>query len=102
MHNFKKPLEGYIERSNSNSILNVYQSGFRPGHSTFSAAMLVLNEVLNCIDHRNHCAALFKDLSKAFDTVDHPLLIQRLSEMGLGQMSRKWFGSSQKRTWCAF
>jgi hypothetical protein len=81
MRHFKKPIEGYVERPNSNSIVNVYQSGFRPGHSIFSAAMLDLKDVLNCLDHRNHCVALFTDLPKAFDTVDHPLLIQRLSEM---------------------
>jgi hypothetical protein len=67
-------------------MLNVHQSDFRSGHSTVLAAMLVLN-VLNCLDHRNHCAAIFIDLAKAFDTVDHPLLIQRLSEMGLDHLA---------------
>lgn len=57
-------------------MVNVHQSGFRPGHSTVSAATLVL-DVLNCLDHKNHCAALFIDLSKDFDT-DHYIIMQRL------------------------
>jgi hypothetical protein len=64
--------------------LNVHQFGFRPGHSTISAATLVL-DVLNCLNNQNHCAALFVDLSKPFDTVDHYILIQRLTEVGLDQ-----------------
>ena len=48
---------------------------------TVSAATLVLHDVLNCLDHKNHCAALFIDLSEAFDTVDQNTLILRLSEI---------------------
>ena len=55
-------------------IVNVHQSGFRPGHSTISAASLVINDVVNCMDKKQNCAALFIDLAKAFD---HSLLIQR-------------------------
>ena len=61
----------------SKSILNVHQSGFRPGHSTFSAASLVLNDGVNCLDRKKQCAALFIDLSKAFNTVDRSLHIQK-------------------------
>jgi hypothetical protein len=43
------------------------------------------------LDHKNHCAALFIELSKDFDTVDHHTLIQRLTEIGLNQASCKWF-----------
>jgi hypothetical protein len=67
------------------------QSGFRPGHRSVSATKLVLDDVLNCLDHKKYCAALCIDLSKAFDTVDHSLLIQKLSEMGPDMESCKWF-----------
>jgi hypothetical protein len=60
-------------------ILNVHQSGFIPSH-----------DVVNCMDKRQHCAALFIDLSNAFDTVDHSLLIQRLSSIGLDQAACNW------------
>ena len=50
-----------------------------------SAASLVtcINDVGNRMDKRQHCAGLFIDLSKASDTVDHSLLIVRLSSIGL-------------------
>lgn len=60
-------------------ILN--QLGFRPGHSTISTAYLVIHYVVNCMDKRQHYAALFIDLSKAFDTVDHSLLMQGFPQL---------------------
>ena len=55
-----------------------------------SAASLVINYVVNCMDKRQHCAPLFIDLPKAFDT-DHSLLIQRLPPIGLDQAACNWF-----------
>ena len=79
----------------------MYQSGIRPGPHTVSVTTLFLNCKLNCLDNSNHCAAIFIDLSKAFDTLDHPLLIQRLSEIGIDQVSCKWFGNYlSDRTQC--
>lgn len=43
------------------------------------------------MDKKQHCAALFIDLSKAFDTLDHSLLIQRFSAIGLDQAACNWF-----------
>ena len=73
--------------------MSTSQSGLRPGHSTVSAATLVLEDVLYCFENTNHCAALFIDLSKAFDMVDHFLLLQRLSEIGLDQASCNWLNN---------
>lgn len=56
-------------------IINVHQSGLRPGHSTISAVSMVIHYVLNCMDKRQHCAALFFDLPKAIVTVDLSLQI---------------------------
>lgn len=71
-------------------ILKAYQSGFRPGHSTTSAATQV-DDIISGIDKKKHCAALFIDLSKAFDTVDHLLLLNRLSSIGLDLAACRWF-----------
>jgi hypothetical protein len=60
------------------------------GHSTIAVASLVPNYVVNCMYKRQHCASLFIDLLKAFDTVDHSLLIQRLSSIGLDQAPCIW------------
>lgn len=47
------------------------------------AALKVINDVIEALDNKQHCAALFIDLSKAFDTVDHTLAKQRLVPVGL-------------------
>ena len=59
-------------------ILNVHQSGFRTGHSTISAASLLINDIVSSLDKKCHCAALYIDLLKAFDTVDHKLLTETI------------------------
>ena len=76
-----------------NCILNVNQSGFRPGHSTTTAATLVVNDIVNALDAKKSCASLFIDLSKTFDTVDHSVLQKKLSRIGLGYTACLWFQS---------
>lgn len=51
----------------SNNILSL-QSGFRKQHSTITAALKVLNDLIEAMDSKKYCVALFIDLSKAFDT----------------------------------
>ena len=70
------------------AILNVFQSGFRPGHSTVSAAARVLNDIASALDSKQDCAALFIDLTKAFD---HSRLLQRLHAIGFDVKSLNWF-----------
>ncbi len=76
-----------------NNILIEFQSGFRSGHSTITAAMLTTNDIITCLDNKQYCAALFVDLSKAFDSVDHKILLQRLSCLGFSKMSLHWFNN---------
>lgn len=70
------------EQLKKNCILSCTQSGFRQGHSTITAVTSVTNDIVNVLDNKKSCAALFIDLSKAFDTVDHHLLLQRLQNIG--------------------
>ena len=74
-----------------NAILSPHQSGFRPKHSTISAVTLVTNDIISGLDKKKHCAALFIDLSKAFDTVDHPLLLQALAKIGFDKKACAFF-----------
>uniref|UniRef100_A0A669EJS2 Reverse transcriptase domain-containing protein n=1 Tax=Oreochromis niloticus TaxID=8128 RepID=A0A669EJS2_ORENI len=75
----------------SKEILSKLQSGFRKQHSAVTAATKVINDILVALDKKQHCASLFIDLSKAFDTVDHAILKQRLLLLGLSRHVVSWF-----------
>ena len=63
-----------IEFINQNNILNANQCGIRKGFSTESAIIQFINNVHNGLNKRNHTVAIFMDLSKAFDVLDHNIL----------------------------
>jgi len=70
------------------------QSGFRPGHSTETAALRVLSDILEAVDDGDVAALVLLDLSAAFDTVDHAILCRRLQvSYGLGGPVLEWFQS---------
>ncbi|KAI4830607.1 hypothetical protein KUCAC02_002226 [Chaenocephalus aceratus] len=74
-----------------NDILSKHHSGFRKKHSTITATMKVVNDITSILDNKQSCAALFIDLSKAFDTVDHRILKQRLLSIGISSLAVGWF-----------
>uniref|UniRef100_A0A8K9XU57 Reverse transcriptase domain-containing protein n=1 Tax=Oncorhynchus mykiss TaxID=8022 RepID=A0A8K9XU57_ONCMY len=67
------------------------QSGFRAGHGCTSATLKVLNDILTAIDKKHYCAAVFIDLAKAFDSVNHHILIGRLNSLGFSNDCLAWF-----------
>lgn len=77
-----------------NEVLDVFQSGFRAGHSTESALLRVSNDLLLIADSGNTGALIMLDLSAAFDLIDHDILINRLEHVvGLRGTVLKWFSS---------
>lgn len=77
-----------------NNLLDKFQSGFRQHYSTESALLKVLNDLLLAVDSGN-CAVLFLlNLSAAFDTIDHAILLERLSNcVGIQGTALNWFTS---------
>ena len=73
----------------------MYQLGFRKKHTTITAAMKVFNNITEAIDKKHHCVSLCIDLSNAFDSVDHAILRQRLSRVGLSEHAVAWFATMQ-------
>ena len=59
-------------------LLSKHQFGFRKNSSTALAISKIYDEILNNIDQGMYTCCIFLDLKKAFDTVDHYLLLQKL------------------------
>ena len=75
----------------TNSILHPSQSGFRSGHSTNTALLDVSDFILNNMNEGRATAAIFLDLKKAFDTVNHDTLISKLHCYGIKGSAVNWF-----------
>lgn len=53
--------------------------------------MKVLNDITSALDAKQHCAAIVINLAKAFDAVDHSILLHRLSSIRVSNNSLSWF-----------
>ena len=75
----------------TNKLLSSNQSGFRSGHSTSTALLDVSDFLLKNMDNGNLIGALFIDLSKAFDLINHSILKIKLSNVGIRGQALDWF-----------
>ena len=78
---------------NKNKLLYKSQYGFRKGHSTELAGLEFNDKIVNHLDKGELPLAIFLDLSKAFDTIDHDILIRKLHFYGIAGNSLNWFKS---------
>lgn len=76
-----------------NDIPTERQGGFRPGYSTTLTASLFTMDVLQAHLQGKITAAIFVDLHKAFDTIDHSILLSKLRAYGVCNLAHKWFDS---------
>ena len=79
---------------NKNKLHNPHQSAYKPGHSTETALLSIKNEVHLSLARGEPTALVLLDLSAAFDTIDHNILLGYLkSWFGLGGTVLRWFAS---------
>lgn len=76
-----KALTEYLD---INNLLDSTQHGFRSHHSTESAFTVAGEEIRKTVDRGGRAVLVLLDLSAAFDTVNHSVLVQRLRETGIG------------------
>lgn len=95
---FSKIIEKLMHRRlknflDKNNVLTSSQFGFRRGHSTELAIINMIDKVTEAVDKKIECVGVFLDLSKAFDTIDHDILLQKLNLLGVRGVVNNWFGS---------
>ena len=76
-----------------NKILSDKQHGFRPGYSTSTAIFKVVKNLFENYNNNESTICAFIDYRKAFETLDHAILLSKLSKIGLGDGAIKWMES---------
>ena len=73
------------------SLYPIVQSAYRENHSTETALLKVKNDILLNMNKQHVTLLVLLDLSAAFDTVDHGILLEALKKLGLGGNVFEWF-----------
>ena len=68
-----------------------YQSGFRTNHSTDFALSLLKDKILKGFDQGYFTGMILSDPQKAFDTIDHKLLLEKMNLLGFSDNVISWF-----------
>lgn len=68
----------YLE---TNDLLSKQQHGFRCNHSTESDVLQIVNNIYKILEEKYHVAGVFVDLSKAFDALDHRILLNKMEHI---------------------
>ena len=84
-------LTNYLQE---NDLLAKFQAAYRCFHSTETALLRVFNDILRAVDNNQEVVLIMLDLSSAFDTIDHTMLVERLHQRyGVCGTALKWFES---------
>ena len=83
-------LIGFI---NDNDMLYEYQFGFQKRKSTFMVLVNLLNKISEALENGECVVCVFLDFFKAFDTVDHNILLMKMRSYGIRDTAYDWFKS---------
>ena len=77
-----------------NNLSNPFRSAYRAGYSTENVLLHIVNDILSALDNDNISVLLLLELSAAFDTIDHQILLSRLNSVfGIQSTALQWFYS---------
>jgi hypothetical protein len=82
-----------MEHLSDNVILSPHQFGFRPQFSTGDALLSVTGDWFEALDKYFEVSTLFFDLTKAFDSIPHSVVLHKLHSVGLSNSLCSWFNS---------
>ena len=74
-------------------LLYQFQFGFRKNHSTFMALVILLEKITEALENSKFAICILIDFRKAFDTVEHYILLQKLYHYGIRGNALQWFNS---------
>ena len=87
---------------NKHNILHPFQYGFRKNYSTEQAINQISEQLISNMEDKLYSCAVFLDLAKAFDTIDHQILINKLHHYGIrglaGQLIKNYLSNRTQRT----
>jgi hypothetical protein len=85
-----KRLINFFDKFN---IIYKYQFGFRKRHSTSLALIETIDTIYECLDNHEHVIGIYFDLQKAFDTVNHSILLHKLYNYGIRGPLHQWLSN---------
>ena len=83
-------LEDFLKTS---EILYKFQFGFRKTYSTNHALLSIAEKIRNSLDKNMYTCGIFINLEKAFDTVNHQIILSKLNHYGIRAVANSWFAS---------